>query len=57
MDEYAIGYRRGYSDGYNDREYETYEERPSKSGEYDYGYSVGYEDGRYKETPECEVWV
>lgn len=55
--DYETGYKRGYSDGYHGREYETYEDRPSRSGEYDHGYSVGYEDGRYKEVPECEVWL
>ena len=39
MNDYELGYKRGYSDGYHGREYETFDDRPSKSGEYDYGYS------------------
>lgn len=52
LSNYRLGYLRGYADGRERREYESFDDRASYTKEYEYGYSVGYEDGIYNETPE-----
>ncbi len=57
MDNYLLGYTRGYLDGFTGKDYEKFNCRASYSGDYDYGYSVGYEDGIFKEIPDIEITI